>query len=136
KPSNIFISSLKQIKFTDFLIPNYIQTIDQMIVFDRESICYMAPELLLKGEVSKQADIFSLGIILYQLLTGKIPCPNDFIDDLIQDRGIKSIAPLDAIVRAIPEQLDQIYQRSTSFDMAKRYQHIDDMFADLKQVLD
>ena len=135
KPSNIFISSMNHIKFADFIIPKYVRMIDQMKIIDHDSICYMAPELIKYGEVTKRVDVYSFGIILFQLLTGNRPYTTEDIDDLLQGRAFKSIPKLSSIKPAVPEKLDHIIEQSTAYDSTQRYEDLSGFLSDLEQVL-
>ena len=94
---------------------------------------YMAPEQIQGGEVDHRSDIFSFGVLLFEMLTGKLPF-----------RGEHEAAMVYSIVNEEPQDINQLLpelspiitnliQRCLEKDPAERYQHFDDIVADLKR---
>ncbi|MFH0930311.1 MAG: sigma 54-interacting transcriptional regulator [Candidatus Zixiibacteriota bacterium] len=75
KPSNIFISSDEEgnpvVKFTDFGFAEYGKVLEQL--YWKGTIPYLAPEIIRGEEYNHQVDLYSLGVMLYEVLTGKLP---------------------------------------------------------------
>jgi serine/threonine protein kinase/tetratricopeptide (TPR) repeat protein len=98
------------------------------------TVSYMAPEQALGRPIDHRADLFSLGIVLYELLTGRMPfdgtSPTEIIDRILHD----SPAPPSRYVSVVPAALDAAIARALEKDPAFRYQHARDMKHDLQHV--
>lgn len=94
KPQNIFLASrnLQVLKIGDFGLAQYISE-DENNCTIKGSPLYMAPEIIIKGTYDSKADIWSVGIILYECLFGKAPYSSKTFDELISK--IKDNAPIE-----------------------------------------
>lgn len=91
KPSNILVDSFGYLKLCDFgLAQNRVKG-DRMNANLMGSPSYLSPEGILKSKVGKKSDIWSLGIIAYQLTTGKLPFISDNVDELYMNILDKTI---------------------------------------------
>jgi len=98
------------------------------------TVGYMAPEQIEGKKVDHRADLFSLGVILYEMLTGRQPFEGD--NDAAIVRAITDVTP-EPIARfksGVTGELQNIIDRSLSKDPSVRYQHADGMLADLKRL--
>jgi len=120
KPENLLVSAQGNIKLADFGINRIIRnrsTSQAPQVFIGGAIAYAPPELLGPGdEASPENDIYSLGIILYEMLTGNLP-------------GRRSPLP-SAVKKDIPAEVDQIFDRMTRDTSAERYHTFDEVLDD------
>lgn len=82
---------------------------------------YMAPEQGLGGEVSPGSDLYSLGIVIYRLLTGKVPFSNPNAFQVISQHANKPIPAMREVDPAIPEAVDRIVMRCLAKTPAERY---------------
>ena len=125
KPANIMMRSESDIKIADFgaaLIEN--QQISQQMtqVSGIGSPAYMSPEQIQERPLTHQTDIYSLGVTLYKLLTGRLPFHSDNSYSLLY-QIMHSDPPLPRTLRPdIPEELDAIVQHAMQKDLSKRYQ--------------
>lgn len=95
---------------------------------------YMAPEQLVGGTVDPRTDLFSLGCVLYELVTGRPPFPGDLIEYFRAVTAADPVPPGEA--RAdLPASLDRIIRRLLSKDPEKRYPSAVEMEADLIESL-
>ncbi|MBI5243416.1 MAG: serine/threonine protein kinase [Elusimicrobia bacterium] len=119
KPSNIMITSEGSAKVMDFGIAHVAQV--TAAAASRSDICgtppYMAPEQEL-GVVSRESDIFSLGVVLYEMLTGRLPYAGP--DFLVQKESM-NYAPPSQVIQNIPRQADEIIRQALQFDPRLRY---------------
>src|SRR6476659_519879 len=93
---------------------------------------YMSPEQARGQEVDERTDIWSLGVVLYRMLTGKPPFEGSTIGDVIASILKTEPAPLVNEVEPVPRELEQIVSKALRKDREDRYQHIKDLLIDLK----
>jgi serine/threonine protein kinase/tetratricopeptide (TPR) repeat protein len=93
---------------------------------------YMSPEQARMEEVDARSDIFSLGLIFYELLTGKLAFSGKTIVETMFIRTKERAIPPAEIERSIPEGSNNIAVKCLEPDVAKRYQSVTDMLADLE----
>ncbi len=93
---------------------------------------YMSPEQARAGPVDMRSDLFTVGLILYELLTGDLPGDKRSLADFLRERSEKQIrAPLEIDSR-IPRPLNEIVVRCLRLDPVKRYQSADQIVQDLE----
>jgi len=125
KPANILMRSESDIKIADFgaaLIEN--QQISQQMtqVTGIGSPAYMSPEQIQERPLTHQTDIYSLGVTLYKLLTGKLPFRSDNSYSLLY-QIMHSDPPMPRTLRpVIPAELDAIVMHAIQKDLSRRYQ--------------
>jgi serine/threonine-protein kinase len=145
KPSNVMITARGQVKVLDFGLAKLTAkdpSADSDVATRMKSspglvmgtAAYMSPEQALGQEVDQRTDLFSLGVVLYQMATGALPF-----------QGNNSVALFDAILHKIPTppihlnpelpvELEQIIIKALEKDRDMRYQTGSDLRADLKRV--
>jgi serine/threonine-protein kinase len=132
KPSNILIKKNGRLKLTDFAqakIPSMAAT---MAFSGTGSPYYMSPEQIQGGRGDIRADIFSVGALLYRVLTGEKPFDGESTATIV-DRVVQreALSPKD-INPHIPEVLEKISARAMAKDPDRRYQTPGEMLADLE----
>jgi Tol biopolymer transport system component/tRNA A-37 threonylcarbamoyl transferase component Bud32 len=96
------------------------------------TINYMSPEQVRGLDVDSRTDIWSLGVCLYEMLTGKTPFACETTSDTISAVLNKTPAPLAAYCPDTLKGLERIIDKTLRKDRAERYQHIEDLLIDLK----
>ncbi len=134
KPQNILVTNDGVVKVTDFGIARAATaTTVSMAVNAIGSVHYFSPEQARGGYVDEKSDIYSLGIIMYEMATGKLPYDGDTTVAIALKHINDAFPP---IVNAnISESLEQIIKKSTEKLTSNRYATIDDVVGDLKTAL-
>ncbi len=132
KPQNILFSREGKVKVTDFGIAiagdGVTVTVGDEII---GSVQYIAPEQA-RGELAgKQSDLYSLGIVLYEMVTGKVPFAGESPVAVAMKHIQEQIVPPGRIVADLPENLEQIILKAVEKDAAERYKTIEELLEDL-----
>jgi serine/threonine-protein kinase len=149
KPENVMIRPDGVVKILDFGIAKLTEkkadSIDAeaatAIKADRTSpgmivgtAAYMSPEQARGKDIDARSDIFSFGVVLYEMLTGKQAFEGESAIDTISAIIHKDPAPLNQITLDIPRQLQHIVEKGLRKDREERYQTAKDLLIDLKDV--
>ena len=134
KPANILLSGETDIKISDFgaALNN---ASDSTQITGIGSPAFMSPEQVREQPLSYQTDIFSLGVVFYQLLTGRLPFMGTNNYSIIYQIINVDPAPPSRFRSEVPPQIDAIVQRMLQKNTADRYQTWGDLTADLVAVL-
>jgi serine/threonine protein kinase/tetratricopeptide (TPR) repeat protein len=133
KPSNIMVEPQGRVVVMDFGLARA-DNIGQMTQTGAVmgTYQYMSPEQAKGTKADARSDIFTVGIILYELLTGKTPYSADSALASLLKRTQEAAMPASQINSAIPRPLSAIVAKCLERDVAKRYQTADDLLNDLK----
>ena len=134
KPSNILLTKSGVAKIADFSIAQIKseQTVSKGIV---GSPSYMSPEQVKEEPLDDRSDIFSLGSVLYELLTGRRAFPGDNYFSIVYKISNEEPVPIREIRQDVPEVLERIVQKAHSKDRTERYQTCMDLAYDLRVAL-
>jgi len=134
KPANILLSGETDIKISDFgaALNNASESTQ---ITGIGSPAFMSPEQVREQPLSYQTDIFSLGVVFYQLLTGRLPFMGTNNYSIIYQIINVDPAPPSRFRNEVPPQIDAIVQRMLQKNTADRYQTWGDLTADLVAVL-
>ena len=126
KPENIMLSSEGQVKILDFGVAKHLPRSDQSSTVDRSGTfagtpAYMSPEVLLEQAPDGRADIFSLGVVFYEVLTGQHPfLAGSFVATTDRIRN-ETPAPIRVFNRSVPEGLQALVNKAMAKDAGNRY---------------
>ncbi|MCL4255550.1 MAG: protein kinase, partial [Anaerolineae bacterium] len=131
KPENVLFDEQQNVYLTDFGIavdilhmPSYAT----MRTLSLGSPVYMAPEQLAREATSPHADVYSLGVMLYEMLTGKIPFSGDVTEVIRQKRDAMLLPSLRESRDDLPPELDAVLWQATAQSPFARYRSVIDFF--------
>ena len=133
KPQNIIVKSDGSIKILDFgiaIAKGNIQVTQANNVMG--SVHYLAPELAKGKPASVQSDIYALGIVLFEMLSGDVPFKADSAVQVALMQMRNEMPSIRTINPSIPQSIENIITRATTKDPSKRYSSCVDMLDDLR----
>jgi tetratricopeptide (TPR) repeat protein/TolB-like protein len=143
KPENIMLTSGDQVKILDFGVAKVLLQQDETATTNPSGVqseffagtpTYMAPEVLLGKEADGRADIFSLGIIFYEALTGRHPFRSESFLATSQKILGEAARPLREYNPRVPEELERIVGKMLAKEREERYATADDLLVDLRSL--
>ena len=133
KPQNIMLLKDGMIKVADFGIASLESDIEENNGEAVGSVHYIAPEQARGQAPDARSDIYSLGIVMYEMLTGKLPyIGTSDVEVAVKHMNTDPVSPRE-LVPDIPEELERICLKAMNSDMDKRYQTASELLADLEQ---
>jgi serine/threonine protein kinase/tetratricopeptide (TPR) repeat protein len=96
------------------------------------TISYMSPEQAQGEEVDRRSDIFSLGVMLYEMVTGRVPFQGEHQAAILNSIMTEHPQPLARYNNKVSPELERIVAKALAKDKEDRYQHADDLLADLR----
>ena len=137
KPQNILIDESGTVKITDFgiavaLSETSITQTNSML----GSVHYLSPEQARGSMATNQSDIYAIGIILYEMLTGKVPFDGESAVTIALKHFQEEIPSVRLYDRNVPQSLENVVLKATAKDPIDRYQSAEEMSADLATALD
>ncbi|WP_137938705.1 serine/threonine protein kinase [Chitinivorax sp. B] len=130
KPANIMLDSNKVARLMDFGIA---RAVGDAATFPTGTAAYMAPETIAGSAQGKAADVFAMGMVLYEMLTGHPAVTGDNIFRVMHAIASEPFEPPSQLVTGISEMLDNIVMRGLLKDPTDRFASADEMRMALQQ---
>ncbi|AYC29198.1 Stk1 family PASTA domain-containing Ser/Thr kinase [Paenisporosarcina cavernae] len=136
KPQNILMDDHHHVKITDFGIAmalsatSFTQTNSVL-----GTVHYLSPEQARGGMATKKSDVYALGIVMYELLTGQLPFSGESAVSIALKHLQNETPSVRAVRPEIPQSLENIIMKATAKDPLHRYKTVLEMEADLKTAL-
>jgi serine/threonine protein kinase len=131
KPTNILLTEDTDVRIADFGIAQLLKGGDTQVVGVIGSPLYMSPEQISGKALTNQTDIYSLGVVLFELLTGQLPFQADTFPALYQKILHEEPPLLSALRQDIPGYLEVVIKKALAKNLATRYPNAVDFSADL-----
>ncbi len=134
KPHNIMMTREGNVKLGDFGIAKAISEATMTETKVIGSVHYFSPEQARGAYVDERSDIYSLGIIMYEMLTGKVPFDGENPVQVALMHINDDIVPPSQVVPGVPPALEKIVMKATDKFQTNRYRNAEELFADLDSI--
>src|SRR3954453_17520508 len=135
KPHNVLVGPEGRLKVTDFGIarsgPSQMTEVGSII----GTAQYLSPEQARGAPVDQTSDLYSVGVVLYEMLTGQVPFTGDTPLEIAMKHLSEVPKPPSELREDVPPDLDMVVVRALAKDPSERYQSAEEMDADLERIL-
>jgi serine/threonine protein kinase len=135
KSANVMLTETGSVKVLDFGLAKTAQS--TMLTKTGSTLgtaAYMSPEQASTGNVDRRTDLWSIGVVLYEMVAGKLPFGADYEQAVVYSILNEDPEPLTAVRTGVPLELDRIVTKCLMKDPKLRYQHGDELVADLTAI--
>ncbi|MHC9296889.1 protein kinase domain-containing protein [Mycobacterium sp. LTG2003] len=136
KPENVLISDDGEVKIADF---GLVRAVAEAKITSTSVIlgtaAYLSPEQVATGDADPRSDVYAVGILTYELLTGTTPFTGDSALAVAYQRMDNDVPPPSGVIAGVPKQFDDLVRRATNREPAGRYADADDMSAELDTIV-
>jgi serine/threonine protein kinase len=135
KAENIMVNSKNQIKVMDFGLAKLKGSLKLTKTSSTVgTLAYMAPEQIQGGEVDARSDIFSFGVVLYEMLTGHMPFRGEHEAAMVYSIVNEPALPIEKYLPDVSSELVHVINRALEKDPEDRYQFVHEMVIDLRRL--
>ena len=135
KPANLMLTEEGQVKVMDFGLA---QLAEQSRLTKTATMlgtpAYMSPEQAQRLPTDRRTDIWSLGVVIYKMVTGRLPFEGERQEAVLYAIGNEEPEPPTALRSRVPLELDRIVEKALAKSPDERYQHVEEMIVDLKNL--
>jgi serine/threonine-protein kinase len=137
KPENVLISDAGDVKIADFGLVRAMAeagiTSDSVIL---GTAAYLSPEQVGSGNAGPRSDVYAIGILIFEMLTGQTPFRGDNALAVAYQRMDNDVRPPSTVIAGVPPQFDDLVLRATARNPAERFSDAQDMGAELDAIAD
>ncbi|MBV8201945.1 MAG: serine/threonine-protein kinase [Acidobacteria bacterium] len=135
KPANVMVAEDGRVKIVDFGIARLADETRLTRTGDvMGTTAYISPEQFLSAETDHRSDLWSLGVVLYEMVTGRLPWSNGDERELVSAIVKRPSRPISTLRPEVPQALERVAARALAKRPAERYQRADELRADLLAV--
>ena len=137
KPENVLISDSGEVKIADF---GLVRAVAEAKITSTSVIlgtaAYLSPEQVSTGDADPRSDVYAVGILAYELLTGVTPFTGDSALSVAYQRMDHDVPAPGTVIAGVPTQFDELVLHATARDPQRRYADARDMADDLSEIVD
>jgi serine/threonine protein kinase/beta-lactam-binding protein with PASTA domain len=135
KPENVLISDTGSVKIADFGLVRAVAsstTTSSSVILG--TAAYLSPEQVTTGAADARSDVYSMGILLFEMLTGKVPFTGDTSISIAYQRVNSDVMPPSQFIAGVPAEFDQLVLHATQRDPKRRFRDAGAMAAALMSI--
>ncbi|MFC4374364.1 Stk1 family PASTA domain-containing Ser/Thr kinase [Nocardia halotolerans] len=135
KPENVLISDAGEVKIADFGLVRAVaaaNTTSASVILG--TAAYLSPEQVTTGTADARSDVYSFGLLIFELLTGRVPFTGDNSLSVAYQRVENDVPAPSEFIGGVPPEFDELVARATSRDPAQRYADANEMAATLQSI--
>jgi len=135
KPANIMITTDDEVRIVDFGLAK----LSGQTVLTREgttlgTVAYMSPEQARGDQVDHRTDIWSLGIVMYEMVCGRTPFRGEYDQAVLYEIASEKQRSLTGVRTGVPVELEYLINKCLAKKPEERYQHVDELLADFRRL--
>ncbi|HYY12644.1 MAG TPA: protein kinase [Kineosporiaceae bacterium] len=120
KPENVILTDDGRVKVADFGLARAASAVTATSGVLMGTAAYLAPELVLRGVADARGDVYAVGVVLFELLTGVLPFAGDVPVQVAYRHVHEEVPPPSSVVRALPPALDVVVSAAAARDPGRR----------------
>ena len=133
KSENIMVTETGQIKVMDFGLAKLKGSIKLTKTSSTVgTVAYMSPEQARGEQIDHRTDIWSLGVVLYEMISGELPFKGDYESAVFYSILNEDPASITGLRTGVPMELERIINKALTKNPDERYQHVDDLMVDIE----
>ncbi|MEV6335488.1 Stk1 family PASTA domain-containing Ser/Thr kinase [Nocardia vinacea] len=135
KPENVLISDSGEVKIADFGLVRAVaaaNTTSASVILG--TAAYLSPEQVTAGTADSRSDVYSFGILIFELLTGQVPFTGDTSLSVAYQRIENDVPSPSEFIAGVPQEFDELIARATNREPAHRFADANEMAAELHSI--